>query len=602
MIQSRERMAAFGPGPRSTDQWATKRLPLAGTHRVWRRLSQPHYAIVFLAALAIGLLAVDQARELQHAREDAERDAATLSSNLAMALARDFQGDLSAIDRTLETLATNLPLEPGYRIPGDERVSQRLRRRLGALTSDLRGLYVLDETGRFIHNTESPALLGADRSDRDYFRGARESDGMFIGTPIRSRTDDQTVLSFTRRIEGADGQFIGAVSASLPLVRLEQFYARFNLHPAVAISLWHIDGILLARRPPAPELVGRPMPARRIQEAINTGSRSGVTKAASPVDGRMRTAAFEVLEHYPLAVTVAMQEEHYLTDWRARRDRAIRNFIIFAAGLLGLAMALAALFRRRSAERMAAERDLREAMEKLDASNHAKTMFLATMSHELRTPLNAILGFSEMIRDQKFGPVGSPRYTEYAGHIHGSGKHLLAVINDILDMTKIETGKWKLCFETLDLCRQIQEAVVTVRPLADESGLVISEESAATAPTLCADRRALRQVLLNLLTNAIKFTPRGGRIAVRTDAAGGTVTISVKDSGVGMSPADVERIGRPFVRLGNPLTAQTGGTGLGLAISKSLVELHGGRLTIESTLGAGTTVSLVLPIDGNAAG
>lgn len=408
------------------------------------------------------------------------------------------------------------------------------------------------------------------------------------------------VLSFTRRIEDVDGQFIGVVSASLPLGRLEQFYARFDLHPSVAISLWHIDGMLLARRPPASELVGKPMPARRIQHAINSGSRSGVAKAASPVDGSIRTAAFEVLEHYPLAVTVAMQEEHYLTDWRARRDRTFRDFVIFAAGLLGLAVALATLFHRRSVERLAAEQSLREAMDKLDASNHTKTMFLATMSHELRTPLNAILGFSEMIRDQKFGPVGSQRYTEYAEHIHGSGTHLLAVINDILDMTKIETGKWKLCFETLDLCRQVQEAVAIVQPLAEAGALVISEEFGANVPALCADRRALRQVLLNLLTNAVKFTPRGGRIAVRADAAGGTVTVTVKDSGVGMSPADVERIGRPFVRLGNPLTAQTGGTGLGLAISKSLVELHGGRLTIESTLGAGTTVTLVLPIDGNA--
>lgn len=593
------RLFALGGGLPDTVRLASVAAPIGKARRLWRRLSQPHYAIILVAALAIGLLAVDRLGELQRARDAAERDAAALASNLAMALARDFQGDLSAIDRTLETLAMNLPTEPGYRIPGDVPVNQRLRRRLGALTSDLRGLYVLDESGRFIHNTESPALLGADRSDRDYFRGARESEGMFIGVPIRSRTDNQLVLSLTRRIEGRDGQFIGAVSASLPLGRLEQFYARFNLHPSVAISLWHTDGMLLARRPPVSDLVGKPMPARPIQEAINGGSRSGVAKAASPVDGNIRIAAFEVLQHYPFAVTVAMQEEHYLADWRESRDRVIRDFVVFAVGLLGLATALAVLFRRRNVERLAAERDLREVLEKLDASNHAKTMFLATMSHELRTPLNAILGFSEIIRDQKLGPVDSGRYSEYAEHIHGSGKHLLDVINDILDMTKIETGKWKLCFETLDLGREIHQAVVTVQPLAEEGGLAISEEIGAGVPALCADRRALRQVLLNLLTNAIKFTPRGGSIAVMADVAAGAVTISVKDNGVGMSPADLERIGRPFVRLGNPLTAQAGGTGLGLAISKSLVELHGGRMTIESTVGAGTTVRLVLPIDGN---
>jgi signal transduction histidine kinase len=564
---------------------------------IWRRWSQPHYGVVVLAIIAAMLLAIERTSELQRSYDLAEREAGAAADNLALALARDIEFAVSGIDSALTVLADELPLAPGYSNPGDANVAWRLKRHLAGMPPEVRGIYVLDEAGRFLHNTESSALIGADRSDRDYFQGVRRQSGLYVGAPIRSRTNEEAVISLTRRVDGEDGRFAGAISASLPLGRMEQFYARFDLAPSVAIALWRTDGILLARRPPAGYLVGTNPPDRPIQRAIDEGRREGLIKAVSPIDGKVGLGAFRVIDRYPFAVTVAIAEDGYLSEWRARRFTALRDLSLMILGLTAFATMLAIMFRRRNRERARAEDDMRKALHDLDVSNHAKTMFLANMSHELRTPLNAIIGFSEMIRDERCGPVGSPRYREYATHICGSGEHLLAVINDILDTTKIETGKWTLCYESLDAVRQVHEAVLTLQPLAAKAGLSISEDYAGDLPALTADRRALRQVLLNLLTNAVKFTPRGGSLRVAVKVNDVVMRISVSDTGIGMTAADLERIGRPFVRVGDPLASRAGGSGLGLALSKSLIEIHGGRMTIGSTVGRGTTVTVELPLE-----
>lgn len=568
----------------------------ATTGGTWHRLSQPHYGIVFLAVVAIGFLAFDRVAELRRAYDAAESGAAAMAGNLALALASDFEFVVSQIDETLLILAEDLPNDPGFTLPGDAGLEARLKRRLSGLPPDVRGLYVLDEEGRFTHNTESPALVGANRSDRDYFRVTRDADGLYIGAPIRSRTNEQVVISLTRRINLPGGRFAGVVSASLPLGRLEEFYARFDLDPSVAIALWRTDGVLLARRPPAGDLVGRADPARPIQRAIDTGQRQGLFKASSPIDGRVRFASFRALERHPFVVTVAMGEDGYLADWRARRSSAVREFALIAAGLIGVAAALVVVFRRRSHERAEAERSLRGALIELDAANQAKTMFLANMSHELRTPLNAIIGFSEMIRDERLGAVGSRRYIEYANDIHDSGEHLLGIIGNILDISRVEAGKWALSPERFSAAEEITGCLRIVKSTIAGDGLRIVDAIPDGLPLVHADRRAFRQVLLNLLTNAIKFTPSGGTITVAASTApDGGVTVSIRDTGIGIAPEYLADIGRPFVRVGDPLRSKVGGSGLGLALSRSLIEMQGGRLSIESTLGKGTAVEIWLP-------
>jgi len=230
-----------------------------------------------------------------------------------------------------------------------------------------------------------------------------------------------------------------------------------------------------------------------------------------------------------------------------------------------------------------------------ESANRAKSEFLANMSHELRTPLNAINGFSEIMVAEMFGPVGDRRYAEYAKDILMSGQHLLALINDILDMAKIEAGKMTMSFEPVALEDCIEDAVRLMHNRAEASGLTLKVEL-APLPEIEADYRALKQVLLNLLSNAVKFTPRGGTVTVLTAAFGDEVRLSVRDSGIGISAEDIARLAQPFEQIESQHAKTQQGTGLGLALTKSLIEMHGGRLDFQSEPGHGTTVSVFLPV------
>jgi PAS domain S-box-containing protein len=241
--------------------------------------------------------------------------------------------------------------------------------------------------------------------------------------------------------------------------------------------------------------------------------------------------------------------------------------------------------------RKAHEQELAAARERAEAANQAKSRFLANMSHELRTPLNAIIGFTEMMRQKMLGPLGNPRYEEYAGIIHRSAQHLLDLISDMLDMAKIEAGKLKLNFEQVDLKGTIDDVTCLMTDRADAAGVAITVEP-MTPVFLTADRRAVKQVLLNLLSNAIKFTPRGGKVSIAVHKIADKIRVVVSDTGIGISAEDLKRLGTPFEQgRSNPFLAQ-GGTGLGLALIKALSESHGGGATIESTEGYGTTVSV----------
>jgi two-component system, cell cycle sensor histidine kinase PleC len=229
-------------------------------------------------------------------------------------------------------------------------------------------------------------------------------------------------------------------------------------------------------------------------------------------------------------------------------------------------------------------------------ANQAKSKFLANMSHELRTPLNAIIGFSEIMESAMFGPLGAEKYSEYSRDIRESGQYLLDVINDILDMSKIEAGGIRLDPETVELDRILADCVRVIWGRAKEKRLVVSSQIAAGI-RFKADRRALKQIALNLLSNAVKFTPDGGAVTVRGRVRGGMVTIAIEDNGIGIPKDAVGKLGRPFEQVESQLTKRHQGSGLGLAIAKSLAELHGGAMRIRSVLGAGTTVVVRLPLE-----
>lgn len=227
-------------------------------------------------------------------------------------------------------------------------------------------------------------------------------------------------------------------------------------------------------------------------------------------------------------------------------------------------------------------------------ANQSKSEFLANMSHELRTPLNAINGFSDIMKKEMFGPLGDPRYKEYVSDILFSGQHLLSLINDILDMSKIEAGKMSLNVETLSINEMIGQVIRIVRGRAEDNRLNLIYDETKTQD-IHADPRAVKQVLLNLTTNAIKFTPEGGTVRIDVEPKQTGIVISVSDTGIGISEDDLQRLAQPFEQIDSQHSRQHEGTGLGLALSKSLVELHGGKFAITSTLGEGTTVTFTLP-------
>ena len=241
-------------------------------------------------------------------------------------------------------------------------------------------------------------------------------------------------------------------------------------------------------------------------------------------------------------------------------------------------------------------RDLGRARDKADAANAAKSAFLATMSHELRTPLNAIIGFSELIRDELAGDIGDRKYCDYARDIHASGQHLLALINDILDVSKAEAGKLEINDEIVDVTESVRSCVRLCQARADSAGADLVQEVPADLPQLRADRRRLKQILINLITNALKFTGGSGTVTIRGYVdPDGCMAMEVRDSGIGMTEREIDKALEPFGQVDTAINRRHPGTGLGLPLTKSMVEVHGGQLVIESKVGQGTLVRAVFP-------
>ncbi len=321
------------------------------------------------------------------------------------------------------------------------------------------------------------------------------------------------------------------------------------------------------------------------QEFPALGGRKGV-REAELVDGRWVQISERTTAEGGLVVTAAD-----ITALKAQEEARRVNEDELRRAVVNLERSqeqLSELARKYENEKLRAE-----------GANQAKSEFLANMSHELRTPLNAINGFSEIMVAEMYGPVGDPRYKDYARDILNSGQHLLALINDILDMSKIEAGKMNLRFEAISLDDVAEDALRLVRNRAETAGLSLRLDF-NDLPDVEADYRAIKQVLLNLLSNAIKFTPRGGLITVhaerRDDPLGERVRISVQDTGIGIPPDDLARLAQPFEQIESQHAKTQQGTGLGLALTKSLVEMHGGLLDLRSAPGQGTSATFSLPV------
>ncbi len=366
--------------------------------------------------------------------------------------------------------------------------------------------------------------------------------------------------------------------------------------------------------------------AMNMSDVISRHRRNGSVEFISPAADAMFGAPSSSLAGHGLfdrvhvadrpafltAIADAARGEFRSVEFRVRRDGAAKAVDAGAANYVWIEMRCKSLRQSAGApssthaEVVAVLRDVTErkrheealgiARAEAEKADAAKSRFLATMSHELRTPLNAIIGFSEMIMQERELALDVTRRTEYARLIHESGKHLLSVVNGILDMSKMESGNFEITAEPFDARDAILSCCDLMALKAREGGIDVTIRTADALPTMVGDQRALKQILLNLLSNAIKFTERGGTVTVSALAENAKLVLEVADTGVGIGSADLKRIGDPFFQAGKTYQRRHEGTGLGLSIVKALVGLHHGEMTVESKLDEGTTVRIVLPL------
>ncbi len=333
---------------------------------------------------------------------------------------------------------------------------------------------------------------------------------------------------------------------------------------------------------------------RKITQPGNALPRLSIADAApdlSPLFRRENGVLFAEVDR-PLAgiaASASIDESVALKDWRERAETELIALVLRSLFVAGIGIFLVQQLRHREA----ADAALVKAKEAAEQASRAKSAFLANMSHELRTPLNAIIGFSEIIKNRQFG-VASERYPEYAGHVFDSGTHLLSLINDILNLSKLEAGRLNLEEDDFDLKSTFEASLKFVEMQARLAQVNLSMRLDHPDLWVRADERRLRQVLINLLSNAVKFTPEGGHVVLSSALVKEGLAISVRDTGIGMAAEDIPNAMAPFGQVESVLRRKREGTGLGLPLAKQLIELHGGTFTIESRLNEGTTVRFVL--------
>lgn len=420
--------------------------------------------------------------------------------------------------------------------------------------------------------------------------------GLFVGGLYSAEKHSPTGKKFYLPIGikiSHDSEVIGYAVAIIRPEFFGKFFDTLDVGASGSIELWRPDGTLIAASKQSSYNVGDVYPdfVKRLSEFSNLadGKREIVYELASHNGSRIQGTGF--ISDFPMTVMVSLSSADYLSNWRDSRDR-----IVFAILFLVLAMAATSYFIYGQLKRTEQnEIALRQAKAAAEEANEAKSRFLAHMSHEFRTPLNAIMGFSEIISSRVLGEGVSAVYVSYAEHIHKSGQHLLNIVNDILDMAKIESGSQPLQNEKISVATAVEAAVAFVDRLADEHRVRIVVNAAVNLPRILTDERYLRQVLINLLTNAVKFSAPGLDVVVEARQHEAGLDIVIHDHGPGIDEAVMRRIGEPFL-LGNPTVTRAGqGAGLGLSICKQYMELLGGELRITSSAKSGTSAAARFP-------
>jgi len=464
---------------------------------------------------------------------------------------------------------------------------------------------IIGPDGNLRSTTFEPPLTSTYFGDREHFRIHLDGKfhGLFIGPTVLGRlTSGRPIMPITRRVDAEDGTFLGVVDILVSPSALTTLNKSIDLGPHGVMTLSGADNLIRARfaadSPDGTKGIGVSMAGGNRPAVIEDGAEGSFTRPGM-IDGIPRLFVYGRVGSYPLVVTVGLDLDHELA---ASRSYATTMMIIaFGATLLltGLAAYLIREIRGRAAQEVklqATNVALTLSTERAEAANRAKSQFLANMSHELRTPLNAIIGFSEILTAGIPGQL-NPKQHGYVANIHEGGGFLLRVINDVLDLAQVDAGKLRLHEEKdIELDCIASACIALVEEQAIAGGLRLLLQIEDRMPRVIADATRLSQIVVNLLSNAVKFTEPGGSVslAIRCAETGGVV-LEVRDTGPGMTAAEIEVALQPFGQVDNGLARRHNGTGLGLPLARELAELHGGSLHVESEKGHGTTVTVALP-------
>jgi two-component system, cell cycle sensor histidine kinase PleC len=557
--------------------------------------------VVTAVVIAMGMAATIS---INQSLEAALKNMQAAAANLAFASDEDVTHTLDTIDAAMQAVANRMA-------GGRSRMNlYAWSRQFPIITAPTIEAVMISPKGKIIGATWTRKPAPQDVSDQEYFQKQREGgiDTPSVGKPVKSPGSGQMLIPVSERVEARNGSFVGVLTFFIAPGKLTTLYQSLDLGRDGIISLAGTDGVILAhitKSDPA-GLHGAGVPLIRGTGPEFTAENSGGSYLQrSAIDGVTRVFAYRRGWDYPVIVAVGLDYYEGVASTRARAQTMYVLTVSAALLLGGFALYLIWEIRNRTErdvelarERVkleAANAELVVSAERAEVANRAKSLFLANMTHELRTPLNAIIGFSQIIKDQIMGPVGKPVYADYANDICRAGEHLLEIVTNLLDISRIEAGKIDLKDELLDPADLVSVSLAAVRVQAENKHIELGADVPAVRPLVLGDALRLRQVLINLLSNAVKFTEAGSvRVSLDWDADG-AFSLTVSDTGIGMSPDEIATALEPFGQIENAITKKYEGTGLGLPLARHLAELHDGSVGITSVKGTGTSVRVQLP-------
>lgn len=511
-------------------------------------------------------------------------------SNLSLLVSEHVARSMGTIDLVL--LQINERMQTARMADAADRLRLHLALRDIAQSLDfVDKISIYDSEGRELISSVGNPADGPRVADSEAFVQLRNdaSKSPYLSVIAGGADNWQHGITLNSAIVKPGNGFTGMITVTLDLQYFLGFFSSIDLGASTAVTMMRSDGLLLLRSPLDTDVMGVDYSKTPVFTEILADKDFGLGWYQSPVDSVWRFVAARRLDHAPVVMVLAVASQSAMANWR--NQALIVGF--GAAFTLLLLLWLSQITARQLAQR---ERRTRQALEAANAASRAKSSFLGVMSHELRTPLNAIIGFSDVIQRETFGPLVNDKYLDYVKDINQSGRNLLVLINQILDLSRIEAGKHEMQIEELTLAKVWQTIGNEMAVAAATRNIHLKLLPEGAGLPFAGELRATMQILSNLVSNAVKFTPEGGRITVSAsaDAASGDVLLAVADTGRGIPPDRIIDVMKPFVQLADSYARETGGVGLGLSICKSLTEAMGGQLTIESEVGTGTVVRVQL--------